>query len=216
MARIYKLIKAEKVRNGIVHHVLDFGEERDYRYQSIRIGLVFPTMDNPAYFVVGGMEAEDPLEQNERGYIRIIEEMEISDLSFDTLFNSVTDSYSSMLCDEVYADLKTNDDYKLKYWSYLDRHNLRMNLSDVPYSDVVLRFSVLRDFNDSGSLGIDKGSALYADLQGISKEHLKDNPESKWYRLNALSFLISGFEKFKPTKPLNMGRTMGGNQSWML
>ena len=217
---IYKLVRAEKVNAGFIKHsaIMPGGQESEYQYQSVRIGLVFPTVDNPSYFVVGGMEIDDPYFASERGLVRVIGEVEIADLSLDSLFNAVTDSYTSMLCDQVYMDFAANEDYRMRFWNYLDQHNLRTSLLDVPYKDVVLRFSLLRDFNDSGNLAVDKGSVLYQDLQSVSKESLRDNPESKFYRLNALSFLIAGFEKYKPVKPLRDTSRLSTrrDQGWML
>lgn len=63
---------------------------------------------------------------------------------------------------------------------------------------------------------VDKGSPLYEDLQSLSKEHLRDNPETKFYRINALSYLISGLQKNPPFKPLGSGG--GGHRvsnGWM-
>ena len=217
---IYKLVRAEKVNAGFIKHsaIMPGGQESEYQYQSVRIGLVFPTVDNPSYFVVGGMEIDDPYFASDRGLVRIIEEVEIADLSLDSLFNAVTDSYTSMLCDQVYMDFAANEDYRMRFWNYLDQHNLRVSLLDVPYKDVVLRFSLLRDYNDSGCLAIDKSSALFQDLQGVSKENLRDSPETKFFRLNALSYLLAGFSKFPPHKPLKFNNRVdiGGSHGWMV
>lgn len=220
MPKIYKnLIKAERTKNNVVnHHVAThWGGEEDYQYQSIRIGLVFGTIDNPSYFVVGGLEKDDRLSPILRPTLRIIQEEEIPDLSWDRLFDSVTDSYFSMFCDATYIDSKPSEEHWLKFWDYIDKHNLRgFNLQDVPFKDMVLRFGMLRDYNDSGALVLDKSSSLFSDIQGVSRSNLKDSPE-KWYRLNAISYLISGFEKFQPSKPFDMKSfvSKGGEQGWM-
>lgn len=207
MSKIYKnLISAERVKDHTVKHqvLMHYGCEETYRYKSIRLGMVFATMGTPSFFVVAGMEADDLLSPTLRATLRVIEEEEVEGLSLDELFNSVTDSYSSMLCDAIYLDFKSNEEHRLKLWDYLDKHQLRgVNLIDVPFKDMVLRFSMLRDYNDSGALVLDKSSALFSDIQGVSRSNLKDNPE-KWYRLNALSFVVSGFEKYPPVKPLRV------------
>lgn len=219
--KIYELIKAERFETGVInHHVRMSGEEKDFRYQAVRIGLVWDSLENPAFFVVGGMETEDKFAASLHGTVSIIQEFEVQNLSLDVLFDALSDSYVSMLCDAVYVDCgEEKEGYKSRLWDYLDKRNLRaVNIYDIPYRDIALRFSTIKDFNDSGCLIIDRGSPLFQDLQGISRSHLKDRPETQFYRLNALGYLLSGFEKYKPIRPFKMPREFRGsrNGSWML
>ena len=214
----YRLLKGEKTESGLVRHeALTPGGEGVFRYSSVRIGLVWPGTANPAFFVVGGMETEDELFFSAQGVIRIIEEAEFEDLSLNRLFDAVTSSYTSACAEVIYCDFKL-EDYRNRFWEYLDRNNLRnVNSMDVPYKDVILRLSTIKDFNDSGSLLIDKGSLLFQDLQGISRSHLKDSPEERFYRLNGLGYLISGFAKFPPVKRLkDVVRRFGRGDTWMV
>jgi len=217
MSRIYQLVKAERLPTGIIRHSVEMlGKPDDFKYRSIRIGLVWPTVENPGYYVVGGMEIDDRFVADEKGVIRIIEEEEVSDLSLVSLFDAVTTSYVTMLCDALYIDFKL-EDHRLRFWEYLDSHNLRaVSCEDIAYKDLVLRFSAIKDFNDAGSLILDRGSDLFKDLQGISREHLKSKPEASFYRLNALSYLVSGFLKFPPKQPLSFKFDGGRKDSWML
>lgn len=218
--KIYRLIKGERFKSGVIQHqVLMFGEERIFRYQSIRIGLIWPSTEHPAFFVAGGMEIEDKYSPSSHGVIRVIEQSEIEDLSLDTLFNDLTDSYTLMKCDSIYVDKgEGKKDFCNHLYDYLDKKNLRsLNVYDVPYKDIVSRFSTIKVFNDSGCLIVDKGSLLFQDLQGISRAHLKDNPEEHFYRLNGLGFLIASFAKFPPTKSFDFKSFEKGGKSgdWM-
>ena len=219
----YRLVRAEKTKNGIIRHEAIYrGKEDVFRYLSVRIGLVWPGQENPGFLVVGGMQVEDELSPSLRGVIRILREEEVKDLSLNVLFDSVTSTYVSMLCDEMYVDqAKEKEDFKRRFWDYLDARNLRsINVCDVPFRDHVLRLSTIKDFQDAGDLLIDRDSPLFHDLQGLSRSHLKDDFESKYFRLNALGYLISGFSKYSPKPPLRFkdpvfhgGR---GNNGWML
>lgn len=217
----YRLAKAEKVPSGnILHEVLTSGGvEEKFRYYSIRMGLTWPTIGSPGFFVVGGQEVQDQFDASERPLIRVIQEYEQNDLSLDGLFDSVTDAYSSNLCDQIYVDF-TLEDFKLRFWEYLDRRGMRsVNVLDVPYKNILLRFGLVQDYNSSGDLLIDKGSKLFEDLKGISRSHLKDFPESKFYRVNGLSFLVAGFEKYKAQPRLVMKTSIdlrNGREGWML
>lgn len=217
----YRLIKAVRhERSRIIQHSVllpGIPEEVTFRYYSLRIGLVWPTTDSPGYFLVGGAETYDEqLIVADRAQVRIIEQHEIPDLSLGTLFDAVTSSYVAYLCDAVYVDFE-HTDYKIGLFDYLSRNNLRtLSVYDVPYKDVVYRLGVVGDFNDSGDLIIDKGTQLFRDLQGVSRTHLLDKPESKFYRLNALSYLLSGFSKFDPKPPTLLRMTTGRTHDWML
>jgi len=218
MGKIYELIKAERLPAGIIRHQVEIlGKAEEFKYRSVRIGLVWPTVENPGYYVVGDMEVDDRFAPDEKGVIRIIEEEEVNDLSLIALFESVTTAYVTMMADALYCDFSL-EDHRIRFWEYLDRCNLRgISCEDIAYRDLVLRFSAIKDFNDAGSLILDKGSDLFKDLQGISREHLKNKPEAAFYRLNALSYLVSGFLKFPPKQMLSF-KFEGGrdNNSWML
>ncbi len=57
---------------------------------------------------------------------------------------------------------------------------------------------------------------LFEDLKGISRSHLGDNPETKFYRLNALSYVVSGFSKYRPISPLKSEFHSSGMKGWQL
>jgi hypothetical protein len=213
----YRLLRAEKVKNGIVkHEAVHMGREDVFRYLSIRIGLVCPGQENPAFFVVGGMEVEDELSPSPRGLIRILQEEEVNDLSLNILFDTVTSAYTAMLADALYVDA-AKEDFKMRLWDYLDAHNLRtVSIENVAYKDPVLRLSSVKDFQDAGDLLIDRGSPLFQDLQGVSRSHLRDDFESKYFRLNALGYLVSSFAKYPPKPPLTfkVRPTPGGSMGW--
>ena len=216
--RIVKAVRSEKKR--IVEHTVLLPNQTDYsffRYYALRIGLVWPTVESPGYFLVGGAEEYDEvIVPADRAQVRIIEQHEIPDLALGTLFDAVTSAYVAYLCDAIYVDFE-HMDYKLGLFDYLSRNNMRtVSVYDVPYRDVVYRLGVVGDYNDSGELIVDKDTQLFRDLQGVSRTHLLDKPESKYYRLNALSYLLSGFSKYNPKPPALLKMSLGGKSDWML
>lgn len=119
--KIYQPFKASKPENGIIrHNVQMYGGEMDFRYQCVRIGFTFPTTESPPFFVVGGMEVEDKFAPSLYGVVRIIQEFEAEDLSLDSAFEAISDSYTSMLAEAIYVD-QSQKDYYMRLWNFLDK-----------------------------------------------------------------------------------------------
>ncbi|MFC1580013.1 hypothetical protein ACFL4N_03785 [Thermodesulfobacteriota bacterium] len=217
--RLTKAVRSERL--GIVEHkVLLPGvqEHRTFRYYAVRIGLVWPTAESPGYFLVGGAEVyNEQITPCERAQVRILEQVEIPELSLGRLFDAVTSAYVAHLCDSIYVDFEVVD-YLNGLYDYLDQHKLRtVSVYDAPFKDLGYRFSVVGDFNDTGDLVLDKDTQLYRDLQGVSRAHLLNNPEVKFYRLNALSYLLAGFSKYTPGPSMFLDPGLGkGAPGWML
>ena len=217
MRSSYRLVKSERNEKGVIkHEAVINGGEAVFRYHSVRIGLTSPSVECPSFFIVAGEEVEDVFYNSERRGIRVIQEHQHEGLALDSLFDMVTDSYFSNKCDAVYVDGK-REDFKLHFWEFLDRRNIRnLNIYDVPYQDLAFRFGLVGSYNESGDLLVDKGSSLFEDLKGASRSSLKDDPEVKFYRLNALSYLIAGFDKYSSRQLLDL-KNFGRRQSpgWM-
>jgi len=223
MTENYKILKTDKLPNtGILRQtVIFFGREQYFDFYSIRAALVWPTPETPAYFIIGGEETWDERFYNPasgRGVVRIIKECEHDDLALDRLFDRLTDDVSLNLADTIYVDVR-HEDYTGAFHDYLDRTRLRnIYVQSAPYEDFTMRVGIVKDYDQAGELSIDKGSPLYAELQGISRADLVDSPELRFYRLNALSYLLSGFKKYKPihrSPQAGMGRNIS-KDSWMM
>jgi hypothetical protein len=218
----YRLISATRTVKDNINHVVQIGgEETTFKYISVRMALIFPSEKHPAFFVVGGMEPDDPLAApRELKTVRLLYEEEVQDLNPDGLFSRVTDYYSMCLADSCFVDFR-NKDFYTQFWDFLDRRNLRtVDLLDVPYRDnFTLRLGLVRKFNDAGALVIPRESALFSDLHGVSRASLQgEDAEERSYRLNCLSYLIASFDKFVPLREF-MGQKLGyeGKEGgWML
>ena len=199
---MYRLMKTEKVPAGFYKQFVktENGDEI-FRFYGIRFALVWPTSKSPPFFCGGGSELFDEQLTPSGEVIRIMVEHEHQGLALDSFFDTLTDYMTSHLADTVYADL-SKEDFRETIYSYLDRRGLRnITVQQTPYSDFVLRIGKVKDYDEAGNLIIEKGSPLLADLQGISRMDLQDEPEVRFFRLNALSMLLAGFDKFR-TKPV--------------
>lgn len=212
---MYQLQSAQKLPSGfILHNVKTYpgsvSPER-IRYYGLRFALVFPSAKSPAYFVGGGTEVfDEKMEPVSGEIIRVTVEYTGEGLGLDSFFDRLTDEMTAQLSETAYADL-TKEDFKQTVYSYLDRRGLRnLTIQQAPYSDFVLRMAKVKDYDDRGNLILDKGSPLYNDLRAISRLDLEDEPEIRFYRLNALSMLVGGFSKYPARPPLaiNVKRMM--------
>ena len=215
--KIYELRKAEKNAKGIIfHNVSQFGEDKVFRYRSIRVGLNFPTGGVPAYLLACGEEVEDELESSPRPLIRAIEDVELESLSPDALFDKATDLYSLYLCDTLYLDGR-RENFKQGLWTYLDSRNLsKVRVFDAPFiEDTSYRYGLVDSWNTSGDLSIPKDWPLFQEMKSVSRADLSNHPEEKFFRLNCLSYVISGFEKYSSAPPLIVKVGPMGRPSWM-
>jgi hypothetical protein len=203
---MYQLIKSIRTPKGFISQTVktELGEQT-FLYYSIRFAIVFPTPKSPGYFVGAGEELYDQIQVTQFGQVlNVISECEHQGIDLDGLLDKLTDEMTASLSDIVYTDM-TLEDHRDLLFGYMDKRNLR-NLSalQAPYSNFVLRIGKVKDYDNAGDLEIDKGSPLFADLRGISRADLEDEPEIKFYRLNALSMLVSGFSKYRTTPVLDV------------
>ena len=221
-----QLVKTERLPNGNFKRIIKgpLGDEES-KFFCIRFALVWPTPTSPGYFIGAGEEAYDEkyyAPADGRGIIKVLAEYEHKDLSLDSFFSVLTDQMISNLAECCYCDVKqkeSNNDFRSSLYNYLDRKNLRnISIEKAPFDDFVLRVGIVTSWDERGSLVIEKNTPLYSELKGISRADLSDpNVEAKFFRLNCLSYLLSGFEKYKPTKPLKgFDKNYGGREQWML
>ena len=223
-----QLLKTERLPNGKFRRSVKVPwtvDAQETDFYSIRFALAWPTSKSPGYFIGAGEEAYDerlyaPAEG--RGVIKILTEHEYNDLSLDSFFEELTDQVVSNLAESCYADLKegegmANDGFKRALYDFLDRKKLRnISIQKAPFDNFVLRIGIVKSWDEAGNLRIEKNTPLYSELEGISRVDLSDpDVESKFFRLNCLSFLLGGFQKYRPVKRLRE-RTNFGESDWML
>jgi len=224
-----QLLKTERLPNGKFKRLVKVPwsvDPEETKFFSIRFALVWPTAKSPGYFCAAGEEAYDEryyAPADNRGVIQVLTEYEHQGLSLDSFFSELTDQMISNLAESCYADLKdreklTNDGFKGALYDYLDRKRLRnISVEKVPFDDFTLRLGIVKSWDERGNLSIEKNTPLYSELQGISRADLADpDVESKFFRLNCLSYLLSGFEKYGRPVILKEPRHEFNKDSWML
>lgn len=220
---MYRLMKTEKLPSGKFKQFVktDRGDE-EFVYLAIRSALIWPAANNPGYFLCAGEEVWDEelySPASGRGVIRITLEYDHNDLNLDSFFAAVTDYMIAHLSQTCYADFRIEkDDFRMAFYNFLDRKGLRnISVEKAPYDDFVLRIGVVKSWDEAGDLSIDKDSPLYSELQSISRLDLVEpDVEQRFFRLNCLSYLLSGFQKYFPRRPLRFRKSFGGGDlGWM-
>ena len=201
----YNVVKAKKAENGIITHILDMGDgkQKTVRYYDVRAGLSWPTVTSPGYYCILGEEyyETDRYEGAKRkGNLTLLAEHEFPGISLDELFGKLTDDTSLVRCSRIFADM--SDEYS----GYIDSFRTFVTgiknsgyPDQAPYADnFLLGVSRIRDWTKSGKLDIPEKTIIRSQLKGISKADLADSPETIFYAVNALRFVVGAFFKHRP------------------
>ena len=196
--------KATKTDKGIIVHDLDSKETRSY--VAVRGAISWPLISEnlPAYFCMYGEEYirfED-----KRGRLRFLCEHEALDMSLTTFFTKLTDAVFLYGCTTFYVIIKIShrEDYggyteALQKFIYEKQANVQ--LEEAPWHERPdLGIHHIREWKDKGLLEIPEDSLIRAQLQDLQKDKVKAIPETL-NAVNALRFVVCGFEKDKPPNP---------------
>lgn len=218
----YKLIKATRLSSGTIRHqVTEPGPGENTRsYFDVRMGLTWPSADNPPFAcMVGEAWFDRQLYASDRGTMCLLWESEYHGMSIDRFFDKVTDAFTSYCATQIYADLSA-EDYRSAFLDYTDsRHLSTVSLHQAPYSDdFYLGLSQIKDLDSAGDLEIPKTSQLFDEMRRIQRADLSDRPEVNFPRLNALRFTLGGLLKSPPIPQINPRISMQygyDDQGWM-
>lgn len=202
----YNVIKAGRNENGITTHTIATkGGEKILRYHDIRAGLSWPTEAAPGYYCILGEQYQDVqrfegLER--RGELLLLAEHEFAGISLNELFAKLTDDTSMLECRSIYTD--TEEAFRghvEAYWEFSYKAGVKAgNLTQAPYTgNFLLGVSWIQDWAKSGLLSIPETSLVYSQLKTISKADLAESPETRFYAINALRFVVGAFHKYRPS-----------------
>jgi hypothetical protein len=203
----------------IKHETVIRGNDEVFKYYAVRVGMVWPSIHVQAYIVGVGEEVFDrQLYADSRGVLRVFYEQEFDGLNFDALFRQLSDIAVSSMAEVIYVDLD-QEDYKTALYEFFDKQNLRnLSVQDIPFKDVLFRFGIVDKWNSSGNLIMSPDGGCFQEVKAISRADMVDEAVTdKFFRLNALSFAISGFDKFPPDDPLLAPSSMRSprDHGWM-
>jgi hypothetical protein len=219
---MYKLLNGERLPNGVIRHQIispgDIDGER--KFFDVRMALTPPAGSNKGYFLVGGEAWFDKsLYAGDRGDICIVSEYEHKTISLDGFFNKLTDAYSAYCCTAIYMDTEAHPDFLNKFYDFLDDHNIQgVNVEEAPYVDFYLGAALIMDAGKKGILNIPADFLVKSEMEKFTRKDLENNPEINFPRVNALRFLIGGFDKYPPSSislSLPVKKVEYGKDGWL-
>jgi hypothetical protein len=215
----YKLIRGERFPNGVVkHHIISPGDVEDERkFFDVRMALTPPAGGNNGYFLVGGEAWFDKrLYAGDRGDICIVYEYDHETISLDSFFHKLTDTYSAYCASEIYMDTETHPDFLDKLHDYIDNHNIQgISIEEAPYVDFYLGAALIMDAGKKGILDIPTDYLVKSEMDQFTRKDLENAPEVNFPRVNALRFLIGGFDKYPPIRVEPYRPENYHEQGWM-
>ena len=216
MVEWYKIISSEVTPKHTVHRVMVGGREETILYASVRAGVSFPGEECPGALIVIAQETDDKFESSSPRLF-LLDELEFGGLSVDRFWDAVTDALVLHHAAPLYLDIK--DEVNLAaLQDFCSRRDLNIDWQEAPFADNF--FTGLATANDwlaQGRLELDKASRVRAQLKDVRQEDLRDKPAQRFPLVNAMRHVLSGFRKFPPAKPLELGRSMKhyGKGGWM-
>ena len=201
----YSVVKAEKAENRIITHILDMGngETKTVQYSDVRAGLSWPTPTSPGYYCILGEEHHEinKYEGVKRTTnLKLLSEREFPGISLDELFAKLTDDTSLLRCSRIFTDMSDEyDGYVELFREFVIGIKHSGYLNPAPYTEVFfLGVSRILDWTKSGKLDIPEKTFVHSQLKGITKADLADSPETIFYAVNALRFVVGAFFKHRP------------------
>jgi hypothetical protein len=202
------VIKAER-HGSIIVHTMDNGEQ--IRYAAIRGGISWPLLSEnvPAYYCIVGEEHVPELrfegQPTPRGKLRFICEYAAPDiyLSLSGFFSRLTDDVTLLLCNDFFG---VTESYKGEDFSgYVEamqnstyENKVSVNLQEAPWAEKQdIGLLHVMNWQKKCLLDIPADSILYEQIKQLQPEDLKQIETLQ--AVNAFRFVISAFEKNRPT-----------------
>jgi len=201
------VVKARRREDGIIVHQLDSGGEK--QYLAVRGGLSWPLLADklsPAYFCIAGEELISVAQRraNERGKLILLSEYEASDiLSLRAFFTKLTDDVKLLECNIFYTVTKElqGEDYSghaETFRKFMYEKQAAVHLEDPPWVDrAYLGIFYLNEWMKKGLLELPEESLVRNQLKMVVAEKVNQLPQ-EFNAVNALRFVVCGFEKYKP------------------
>lgn len=168
-------------------------------FLGVRCGLAWPLPINPGgYFCLVAQEAKKlPTGESPLLVIR-----EFKALTLDALFQRMLNDMGIFGCFEIFTDLsKRHENYLHALSLYLksDRNLQAVRIKPAPYAEGKDGFihghnNISKWIKDIKGLTIPKEFAIHSQLREIREADLKENPQEKFYAMNALRYVLGAFE----------------------
>ena len=198
------VIEAKMTDRGTVIHTFNDGTTK--KYSAVKAGLSWPTPTSPGYFVILGEEQRSHTKfegvKQQRGKLILLTEYESQSPFLDDLVPKFSDSCSLYYCSYVYADLR--EEHKdeadpFREW-YYDSGGGGTSLCEGSFIDSFsLGVSLIRKWLDERLLVLPENSIAREQLKKITGPDLEDSPETRFFAVNGLRFVIAAFHKYQPS-----------------
>lgn len=216
--------KATPQPNGAI--VVETAEGKKFTCSAVRGGISWPLLsaNMPAYYCIlgeewiGGTRFQD--QEVPRGRLRLLCEYE-ADIhsSLTSLFVKLTDDTDLCQCSTLYGIIEEykGDDYKGfpdALNSFIHDKSIGVRLEEAPMAkNPAIGIEHVIDWNTKGLLELPEESLLRQQLRSLKPEDAKDLPE-RLNAVNALRFVVCGFEKYKPTLTVKDWRSKIKRGTW--
>ena len=199
------VVRSRLTDKGIIVLEFDNGETKPYR--AIRGGVSWPVMEEnlPAYFCILG---EEYSKWTEWGKLILLSEHEAPDVltSLNTFFTKLTDDAKLYLCKTFYTVIEglqgeNNRGYAEALQNFMHGKQTSCSLEEAPWADRPdLGLYHIKSWIAKSLLELPEGSLVREQLKMVETDKVKQLPQ-RFNAVNALRFVICGFEKYKPPKP---------------
>lgn len=214
LRRGYVVVNKRKGKDGHIIHELK--DNLEAAYTVVRGGLSLPTDSSRAYYCIFGEQYDWYYDYRHRETRRPLKFLAEGDAeSLDRLFEELLDDAMLLGCRTCYTDSDQED-----YINYLhDRmhgRNISLSFDAAPYAgQFELGVGLIDGWRKAGAFrnaGIPSESILSEQMGRITRDDLSDNPEIRFPAVNALRYLIGGFERnpWRPTRGQRRRRRPNG------
>ena len=197
-----QIVGNESQARGVTKLKFDDNTERRFSRRGIRCGLSWPWNEVPAFYVILGMEIEgdDHIHYGSNPLILLCER-QVDDLSLETLFRQLGDDCTVACCSDIYAEAGGDSgEFADSFRSYGGRMNADLCPAHFP-DNFAVGVSLIKDHVDKRLLELPPESILAEQLRQIRREDLKDNPEKRFFAINALRHAVAAFFRNPPVRP---------------
>jgi hypothetical protein len=198
------VVEARRTEKGIIVLQSANGETKEYR--AIRGGISWPVMEEnlPGYYCILG---EEYSKWTDRGKLILLREHEAPDVltSLATFFSKLTDDAKLYLCETFYAvigELQGEDcsGYAEALQHFMHEKQTAGYLEEAPWADRPdLGLYHIKSWMAKAQLELPEGGLVREQLKMVETDKVKQLPQ-RYNAVNALRFVVCGFEKYKPSK----------------
>ena len=184
-----------------------------FQYNAVFGGLAWPTPETPAYYLIFGRPHEE-LDYGQKSQDLPLEwftEYTNEDvLSLDGFFERLTTDAAYYNCTKFYtltylADTDKDDwaGYVSMYDDYCRAHDVKKIafMEQAPFDgNFLLGLNLINSQLKTKKINLPEKSVARNQLRGITMSDIKEQPQNKYYAINALRYVIGAYHKFRPTK----------------